>query len=74
MRKRACCCRLLHGPVFKQGDRVCDDVKTKFVCRSPAEGAYSEGFISSKLNQEYCIVCPGTGSTFNFRSGEIVDW
>jgi len=42
--------------------------------RSPAEGAYSEGFISSKLNQEYCIECPGTGSTFDFRSGEIVDW
>lgn len=42
--------------------------------RSPAEGAYSEGFISSKLNQEYCIECPGTGSTFDFRSGEIVNW
>jgi nitrite reductase/ring-hydroxylating ferredoxin subunit len=42
--------------------------------RSPAEGAYSEGFISSKLNQEYCIECPGTGSTFDFRTGEIKEW
>jgi nitrite reductase/ring-hydroxylating ferredoxin subunit len=43
-------------------------------CRSPAEGAYSEGFISSKLNQDYCIECPGTGSTFDFRTGEIKEW
>lgn len=42
--------------------------------RSPAEGAYSEGFISSKLNQDYCIECPGTGSTFDFRTGEIKEW
>ena len=46
----------------------------EFRCRSPAEGAYSEGFISSKLNQDYCIECPGTGSTFDFRTGEIKDW
>lgn len=42
--------------------------------RSPAEGAYSEGFISSKLNQDFCIECPGTGSLFDFRSGEIKEW
>lgn len=47
---------------------------TRAGCRSPAEGAYSEGFISSKLNQDYCIECPGTGSTFDFRTGEIKEW
>lgn len=42
--------------------------------KSPAEGAYSEGFISSSMNQDYCIQCPGTGSMFNFRTGEVTEW
>jgi len=42
--------------------------------RSPAEGAYSEGFLGSRLNQDYCIACPTTGSLFDFRTGEIKDW
>ncbi|KAK9795584.1 hypothetical protein WJX73_009982 [Symbiochloris irregularis] len=42
--------------------------------RSPAEGAYSEGFIGAMLNQDYCIACPSTGSLFDLRTGEIKDW
>lgn len=45
-----------------------------YPCRSPAEGAYSEGFLGSRLNQDYCIACPTTGSLFDFRTGEIKDW
>ena len=43
-------------------------------CRSPAEGAYSEGFISSKFTQDYCIECPATSSLFSLKTGEIVSW
>lgn len=42
--------------------------------RSPAEGAYSEGFINARLNQDYCIACPSTGTLFSLKTGEIVDW
>ncbi|KAL8232207.1 hypothetical protein R6Q57_001985 [Mikania cordata] len=42
--------------------------------RSPAEGAYSEGFINAKLTQDGCIVCPSTDSTFDLRNGSIKDW
>ena len=42
--------------------------------RSPAEGAYSEGFISSKFTQDFCIECPATSSLFSLKTGEIVSW
>ena len=42
--------------------------------RSPAEGAYSEGFIKAKFTQDYGIECPTTGSTFSLRDGSIIDW
>ena len=42
--------------------------------RSPAEGAYSEGFIASKFTQDFCIECPATSSLFSLKSGEIVSW
>ncbi|OAY63878.1 uncharacterized protein LOC109722742 [Ananas comosus] len=42
--------------------------------RSPAEGAYSEGFLNAKLTQDGCIVCPTTDSTFDLRTGEIKEW
>lgn len=42
--------------------------------RSPAEGAYSEGFIRSKFTQDYCIECPATGSLFSLKDGSIVAW
>ncbi|KAK9803651.1 hypothetical protein WJX72_008276 [[Myrmecia] bisecta] len=42
--------------------------------RSPAEGAYSEGFIKAKFTQDYAIECPATASTFSLKTGEIVDW
>lgn len=42
--------------------------------RSPAEGAYSEGFIRSKFTQDYCIECPATGSLFSLKDGSIVSW
>ncbi|GLI65372.1 hypothetical protein VaNZ11_008923 [Volvox africanus] len=42
--------------------------------RSPAEGAYSEGFIKAKFTQDYCIECPSTGSLFSLKDGSIVSW
>lgn len=42
--------------------------------RSPAEGAYSEGFIRAKFTQDYCIECPATGSLFSLKDGSIVSW
>ena len=42
--------------------------------RSPAEGAYSEGFIASKFTQDFCIECPATSSLFSLKTGEIVTW
>lgn len=41
---------------------------------SPAEGAYSEGFVNAKLTQDGCIVCPSTDSTFDLRTGDIKEW
>ena len=40
--------------------------KDSVVCiesRSPAEGAFSEGFTNARLTQDGCIVCPSTAST-----------
>lgn len=42
--------------------------------RSPAEGAYSEGFIKAKFTQEYGIICPSTGSIFSLKDGSILEW
>lgn len=42
--------------------------------RSPAEGAYSEGFAGARLTQDACIECPTTKSTFSLYTGEIVSW
>ncbi|KAK9840030.1 hypothetical protein WJX74_002335 [Apatococcus lobatus] len=42
--------------------------------RSPAEGAYSEGFISAKLTPDNCIECPSTSSLFDLTTGEIKAW
>ena len=42
--------------------------------RSPAEGAYSEGFVKSRLTQEYGIECPTTGSVFSLKTGEVLYW
>lgn len=42
--------------------------------RSPAEGAYSEGFIKAKFTQDFGIVCPQTGSIFSLKDGSIVEW
>ncbi|KAG2429409.1 hypothetical protein HYH02_014064 [Chlamydomonas schloesseri] len=42
--------------------------------RSPAEGAYSEGFIRAKFTQDYAIECPTTGSLFSLKDGSIVSW
>jgi nitrite reductase/ring-hydroxylating ferredoxin subunit len=42
--------------------------------RSPAEGAYSEGFIKAMLNQNYQIECPSTGTLFSLKTGEIIEW
>lgn len=42
--------------------------------RSPAEGAYSEGFIKAKFTQDYGIICPTTGSVFSLKDGSILNW
>jgi nitrite reductase/ring-hydroxylating ferredoxin subunit len=42
--------------------------------RSPAEGAYSEGFADAKLTQDFCIECPTTKTLFSLKTGEIVAW
>jgi len=42
--------------------------------RSPAEGAYSEGFISARLTQDGCVECPATDSLFDLKTGEIREW
>eukprot|EP00798_Chlamydomonas_sp_ICE-L_P011476 gene11476-34192_t len=42
--------------------------------RSPAEGAYSPGFMTAKFTQDYAIECPGTGSLFSLKDGSIMSW
>ena len=42
--------------------------------RSPAEGAYSEGFASARLTQDACIECPSTKSLFSLTTGEVTAW
>lgn len=42
--------------------------------RSPAEGAYSEGFLKAKFTQDFGIECPTTGSVFSLKTGEVLDW
>ncbi|GJP56074.1 hypothetical protein CLOM_g15138 [Closterium sp. NIES-68] len=41
---------------------------------SPAEGAYSEGFLNAKFTQDGCIICPSTDTTFDLKTGEIKEW
>lgn len=42
--------------------------------RSPAEGAYSEGFERARLTQDACIECPTTKTKFDLKTGEIKEW
>ena len=42
--------------------------------RSPAEGAYSEGFIRAKFTQDFAIECPSTGTLFSLKDGSIQSW
>jgi nitrite reductase/ring-hydroxylating ferredoxin subunit len=42
--------------------------------RSPAEGAYSEGFIKAKFTQDYGIICTQTGSVFSLKDGSVAEW
>jgi nitrite reductase/ring-hydroxylating ferredoxin subunit len=42
--------------------------------RSPAEGAYSEGFIRAKFTQDFGIECPSTGTLFSLKDGSIQSW
>lgn len=42
--------------------------------RSPAEGAFSEGFIAAKFTQDFCIECPSTGTLFSLKDGSVVSW
>jgi len=47
-----------------------------FACesRSPAEGAFSTGFIQANFTEDYGIICPGTDTIFSLKTGEIIDW
>ena len=47
-----------------------------FACeqRSPAEGAFSTGFLTANFTENYGIVCPGTSTVFSIKTGEIMDW
>ena len=42
--------------------------------RSPAEAAYSEGFIDGLLTQNDEVTCPQTASTFSLKDGSITSW
>lgn len=42
--------------------------------RSPAEGAYSQGFLNARFTQDGAIECPSTGSTFDLKTGAIKEW
>ena len=42
--------------------------------RSPAEGAYSEGFMNAKFTQDDSIICPSTMSEFDLNTGEVRSW
>jgi len=42
--------------------------------QSPAEGAYSEGLINARLTPEGCIICPSTESTYDLKTGKMVEW
>lgn len=42
--------------------------------RSPAEGAYSQGFLRSKFTEDYGIVCPSTNTVFSMLDGSVVEW
>lgn len=47
-----------------------------FACegRSPAEGAFSTGFLDASFTPNYGIICPGTGTVFSLKTGEILEW
>jgi len=42
--------------------------------RSPAEGAFSDGFKEARFTQDGCIECPSTKSTFSLATGEVKSW
>lgn len=42
--------------------------------RSPAEGAFSDGFKDARFTQDGCIECPSTKSTFSLTTGEVKTW
>ena len=63
-----------HTSVLKSTHRNTLNSVLCLMLRSPAEGAYSEGFIASKFTQDFCIECPATSSLFSLKTGEIVTW
>ena len=42
--------------------------------RSPAEGAFSTGFVNANFTEDYGIICPGTNTVFSLKTGEILEW
>lgn len=42
--------------------------------RSPAEGAYNQGFEQARFTQEYGILCPTTDTEFSLKTGQVTNW
>jgi nitrite reductase/ring-hydroxylating ferredoxin subunit len=42
--------------------------------RSPAEGAFNQGFEQARFTQNYGILCPSTETEFNMKTGEVMTW
>lgn len=42
--------------------------------RSPAEGAFNQGFESARFTMDFGILCPSTESVFSLRDGSVKDW
>uniref|UniRef100_A0A6U7XK26 Rieske domain-containing protein n=1 Tax=Eutreptiella gymnastica TaxID=73025 RepID=A0A6U7XK26_9EUGL len=42
--------------------------------RSPAEGAFNQGFETARFTQDFGILCPSTESEFSLRNGEVQNW
>ena len=42
--------------------------------RSPAEGAFNQGFETARFTQDFGILCPSTDTEFSLRNGEVSNW
>eukprot|EP00667_Euglena_gracilis_P020857 EG_transcript_22691 len=42
--------------------------------RSPAEGAFNQGFEQARFTQNFGILCPSTDTEFSLKTGEVLNW